>query len=279
MLSTLKSKHMDAKSRKAGKRLQVIKIGGNVIDDPAELEKFLWDFSKIKGLKILVHGGGKFASEMAKKLGISQAMLNGRRVTDAETLKVTTMVYAGLLNKTIVASLQAKGVTTLGLSGADLNMIKADKRVTGDIDYGFVGDIAEGGVNTEMISALMDTGITLVFCSVTHDGKGQLLNTNADTIASALAVALSKNYEVQLNYCFEKKGVLKNVDDENSLIKKISKLGYKVLVEGGIVSKGMIPKLDNAFLAIDKGVKSVVIGHSNELINMGNGNAGTTLIE
>lgn len=260
------------------KKLSVIKIGGNVIDDPAELEKFLVDFSKINGPKILVHGGGKIASDMAKKLGISQAMVNGRRITDAETLKVTTMVYAGLLNKTIVASLQAKGVTTLGVSGADLNVIKANKRVNAEIDYGFVGDIAEDGVNVQVISALIDTEITLVFSAITHDGKGQLLNTNADTIASALAVALSKTYDVQLNYCFEKKGVLKNVDDENSLISKISKLEYKVLIEGGIVSKGMIPKLDNAFSAIDKGVKSVVIGHSDELIKMENGNAGTKLV-
>ncbi|MGZ4055923.1 MAG: acetylglutamate kinase [Bacteroidia bacterium] len=262
------------------KKLYIIKIGGNVIDDPDELENFLLDFSKIEDLKILVHGGGKIANDLAKRLGVSQALINGRRITDAETLKITTMVYAGLINKQVVASLQAKGVNGIGLTGADGNSIVSVKRNITDIDYGFVGDVGSSGVNVEFISLLLSSAITPVFSAITHDDKGQLLNTNADTIASVLAVALSQNYEVQLNYCFEKKGVLKNIDDENSVISSITKTKYKQLLAEGIISKGMIPKLDNAFEAIQKGVKSVMIASSAELINTLNENehAGTKLI-
>jgi acetylglutamate kinase len=261
-------------------KLYVIKIGGNVIDNPKNLEKFLSDLSKIKELKILVHGGGKLATELAQRLGVEQQMVDGRRITDAETLKIATMVYAGLINKQIVASLQAKGINALGLSGADGNVIKACKRKVAEIDYGFVGDIKAADVNAELISTFLSNNITPVFCAITHNGEGQLLNTNADTIASTLAIALSKKYEVQLNFCFEKKGVLKNIEDENSVIETITPTTYKKYLEEGIISKGMIPKLDNAFEAITKGVKFVVIAHSDDLINTTkeNEHAGTKLI-
>ncbi|EFK97879.1 Acetylglutamate kinase [sediment metagenome] len=262
------------------KKLQVIKIGGNVIDNPVELEKFLTDFSKVSDLKILVHGGGKVATELARKLGIEQEMVNGRRITDAETLKVTTMVYAGLINKQVVAAMQSKGVNAIGLSGADADTIKASKRKVVDIDYGFVGDIESSGVNVEMISVFLENGITPVFSAITHNGEGQLLNTNADTIASALAVALSKKYEVQLNYCFEKNGVLRDVEDDNSVINVITKDSYKQLLSEGIIFKGMIPKLDNSFDAIKNGVSAVMIANSKDLIKItnNNGNTGTKLI-
>ena len=262
------------------KKLYIIKIGGNIIDDENALEKFLADFSMIDELKFLIHGGGKMASEMAKKLGVSQAMVNGRRITDGETLKITTMVYAGLINKQIVASLQAKKVNAIGLSGADANMIQATKRNSVDIDYGFVGDVYPAEVNTELLSLFIDSGLIPVFSAITHDGNGQLLNTNADTIASVLASALSVKYNVQLNYCFEKNGVLGNIEDENSVIKTITKTKYKQLLLDGTISKGMITKLDNAFSAIQNGVKSVVIAHADELINTTkNEHAGTTLID
>ncbi len=261
-------------------KLYVIKIGGNVIDNPKNLEKFLFDLSKITDLKILVHGGGKLATELAERLGIDQKMVDGRRITDAETLKIATMVYAGLINKQIVASLQSKGINALGLSGADGNVIQASKRKVGTVDYGFVGDIDGNGVNAELISTFLKNAVTPVFCAITHNGEGQLLNTNADTIASTLAIALSKEYDVQLNFCFEKKGVLKDVSNDNSVIETITPATYKQYLESGVISKGMIPKLDNAFEAITKGVKSVVIAHSDDLINTTkeNGHAGTKLI-
>src|ERR1051326_3861462 len=203
-------------------KLVIVKIGGNVIDDEKELKKFLSAFAAVRGNKILVHGGGKIASELAKKLGITQQMVNGRRITDAETLKVATMVYAGLLNKQIVTLLQSEKNNALGLSGADLDVMRAEKRKNSAVDYGFVGDILPDGINAGMIAMLLEKNIVPVFCSLTHDGKGQLLNTNADTIASSLAVAMAKKFEVQLSFCFEKKGVLKNMDDEHSLISKMN---------------------------------------------------------
>jgi acetylglutamate kinase len=195
-------------------------------------------------------------------------------------LKITTMVYAGLINKQITASLQAKNVNAIGLSGADGNAIKSNKRKVIDIDYGFVGDIDKSGINVDFISKIIESGFTPIFSAITHNGEGQLLNTNADTIASVLAVALSKQYDVQLNYYFEKRGVLKDVDDENSVIETMTKTKYKQLLTEGLISKGMIPKLDNAFDAIQNGVGSVVIAHSNELINTTNENehSGTKLI-
>ena len=261
-------------------KVYIIKIGGNVIDDPLALEKFLTDFSNIPGHKILVHGGGKMATDMAAQLDIPQQLVNGRRVTDAETLKIATMIYAGLINKQIVASLQAKKVNAIGLSGADCNSIHSNKRRVTEIDYGYVGDVHKDSVNTHFISTLFKSNITPVFSAITHDGNGQLLNTNADTIASSLAIALSWSYHVQLNYCFEKKGVLKNVDDDDSVIEIMTPKNYKQLLTDGVISKGMIPKLDNAFEAIHRGVKSVVIAHSNDLLNTTHENkhAGTRLI-
>ncbi len=262
------------------KKLHIVKIGGNVINDPAALGKFLQDFSTITGPKILIHGGGKVADELAKKLGIAQEMRNGRRITDAETLKITTMVYAGLINKQIVALLQANGVNAIGLSGADGNAMKAKKRAVLDVDYGFVGDVDSVDVNTDFISTLLINQCVPVFSAITHDGKGQLLNTNADTIASELAIALSKKYDVQLNYCFEKKGVLKDINNENSVIERITTAKYKQLLSEGAIAKGMIPKLDTAFKAIQNGVKSVMIIHSADLIKTINENQslGTSLI-
>lgn len=261
------------------KKLYIIKIGGNIIDDSVALEKFLVNFSKIEELKILVHGGGKVASELAKRMGVSQAMVNGRRITDSETLKITAMVYAGLINKQVVALLQSHKVNAIGLSGADANIIKTEKRKVEDIDYGYVGDVSSSGINSDMLSAFLGMNLVPVFSAITHDGAGQLLNTNADTIASVLAVALSEKYNVQLNYCFEKNGVLENIEDDNSVIKTITKTKYKQLLQEGVVSKGMIPKLDNAFSAIQNGVSSVVIANADELINtIQNEHSGTTLI-
>lgn len=262
------------------KKLQIIKIGGNVINDAMELESFLNDFSKIDDLKILIHGGGKVATDLAIRLGVSQAMVNGRRITDKETLKITTMVYAGEINKQIVASLQSKFINAIGLSGADGNSIQTKRRKAVDIDFGFVGDVFDKSVNVELVSTFLELGITPIFSAITHDGEGQLLNTNADTIASVLAVALSKKYDVQLNYCFEKKGVLKDPDDDNSLIQEITKNKYKQLFQEGVISKGMIPKLDNAFDAIQNGAQSVIILHASDLLNkiQKNENIGTTLI-
>lgn len=261
-------------------KLYIIKIGGSVIDDEKALERFIISFSAIEGKKVLVHGGGKFVDALAEKLGVKQQMVNGRRITDAETLKLTAMVYAGLLNKQLVASLQNNGVNALGLSGADGNVITAVKRNITEHDFGFVGDVEARDINTTFISLLLNSNIVPVFCSLTHDGGGQLLNTNADTLASSIAVAMAKEYTVQLNYCFEKKGVLRDVADENSLIPVVSATNYKSLLAQGVVSKGMIPKLDNAFNAIKNGVETVVIAHADELVNTVNKkeNAGTYLV-
>ncbi|HSH64975.1 MAG TPA: acetylglutamate kinase [Bacteroidia bacterium] len=261
-------------------KIVIVKIGGNVIDDPPALEKLLTDFATLQGAKILVHGGGKLATDMASQLNVPQKMVNGRRITDLETLKITTMVYAGLINKQIVASLQSKKNNAIGLSGADGNSIQSEKRKVVETDYGFVGDIHTNSVNLPFIKSILELGITPVFSAITHDGQNQLLNTNADTIASALAVALSGFYNVQLNYCFEKKGVLKDMEDDNSVIETMTPRYYKELLKDGIISKGMIPKLDNAFEAIQKGVKSVLIAHSNDLLNTTHENkhAGTKLI-
>jgi acetylglutamate kinase len=260
------------------KKVYIIKISGNVLDDEIPLKQFIHDFAGIKEAKILVHGGGKLANDLANKLGIAQTMVNGRRITDTETLKITTMVYAGLINKQLVATLQSKKNNAIGLSGADLNMIMAQKRPVVEVDYGFVGDILNDTINTPVLSNFLEQKIVPVFSAITHDGKGQLLNTNADTIASEMAVALSKTYETHLIYCFEKKGVLKDVSDENSVIETMTKHEYHNFKNEGIISKGMIPKLDNAFTAIQKGVKEVVITHYSKLLKtLQNNNAGTKL--
>ena len=250
------------------KPLYIIKIGGNVIDNSENLHHFLKDFTALKSDKILVHGGGKVATQLSETLGIEPKLVDGRRITDIETLRVVTMVYGGLINKNIVAQLQRFGNNAIGLTGADGDFIRTKRRPVKTIDYGFVGDVDEKSINPQNIASLMEAGFTPVFCALTHDGDGQLLNTNADTIASALAVALSGLYETTLVYCFEKKGVLKDINDEESLVKDIDPQRYLELKEQQIIHSGMLPKLDNAFTAIDCGVKSVIIGHSDDLGNL-----------
>src|ERR1700709_355465 len=249
----------------AKQQLHIIKIGGNVIDNSENLYHFLKDFTALDGYKILVHGGGKVATQLSETLGIEPKLVDGRRITDIETLRVVTMVYGGLINKNIVAQLQRYGNNAIGLTGADGDFIRTKKRPVKTIDYGFLGDIDENSIKTQNIISLMVAGFTPVFCALTHDGEGQLLNTNADTIASALAVALSSLYETTLIYCFEKKGVLKDIDDEDSLIREISPAHYEELKTQRIIHSGMLPKLDNAFTAISCGVKAVIIGHSDDL--------------
>jgi len=240
------------------KNLTIVKIGGNVINNQLQLKSFLEDFSCLKGLKILVHGGGKRATEMANSLGLSPKMIGGRRITDQANLEIVTMVYAGLINKNIVARLQGLNCNALGLTGADANVIRAHKRIIEEIDYGFAGDIDE--VNDSMITTFLEAGLSPVFSAITHDKHGQLLNTNADTIAAELAQALSKKFKVELIYCFEKSGVLRNIDNEDSIIEEIDKSAYAKLKEDGIIADGMLPKLKNCYEALDKGVDIVRIG-------------------
>ncbi len=238
--------------------LHIVKIGGNVINNKGALTSFLKDFSELEGFKILVHGGGKRATEIASEMGLKPKMIQGRRVTDEANLEVVTMVYAGLLNKNIAAQLQQNNCNALGLSGADANCMLAHKRIVKEIDYGFAGDIDT--VNYQIINVFLQNKITPVFCAITHDKKGQLLNTNADTIASEVAIAMSKFFNVELNYVFELKGVLETIEDKNSVIKDINLNKYEQLVEQGIISDGMIPKLHNCFNALKKGVQKVKIG-------------------
>lgn len=249
-------------------KLTLIKVGGKIVEEKDSLDKLLKNFSLIEGHKVLVHGGGRTATQIASRLGIESTMVEGRRVTDSETLKVVVMVYAGLVNKTIVAGLQAIGQNAIGLTGADLNYMKSEKRPTGKVDYGFVGDVKE--VHPEIIANLISLGAVPVLAPITHDQKGNLLNTNADTIAGEAAKALAKYFDVSLIYCFEKKGVLYNEKDDESVILEITRENFKKLVSEGVVSGGMIPKLENAFEAIDAGVKEVIIT-SADTINNGTG--------
>lgn len=260
------------------KQLTIIKIGGNVIDNSEKLHQFLLDFTALPGDKILVHGGGKIATELGSSLGIEPKMVEGRRITDIETLRIVTMVYAGLINKNMVAQLQAKGCNAIGLSGADGNVIQAVKRPVGTVDYGFVGDLDETSVSVGTLEGLLNLNLVPVFCAITHDGNTQLLNTNADTIASAIAVAMSAVYETRLVYCFEKKGVLRDVDDEDSVVAEIKSGDFETLKQTGVVSGGMIPKLHNAFEAIRQGVKAVYIGKADELPQLDTAGFGTRLI-
>ncbi len=246
-------------------KLTIVKIGGNVINNDKALTSFLADFSSIEGLKILVHGGGKKASELATQIGLIPEMMNGRRVTDKANLEVVTMVYAGLLNKKIVAQLQQQNCNAIGLSGADANCIKAHKRIVKDIDYGFAGDVDE--VNDSIIKVLLENNLIPVFCAITHDKKGQLLNTNADTIASEIASGLAKYYQVVLTYCFEKNGVLKDVSDESSVIENIDLNSYEELKNENIIIDGMLPKLENCFYALNNGVAEIIIGNQTVIIN------------
>lgn len=247
--------------------IKVIKIGGNVVDNPALLATFVKDFAALNGPKILVHGGGVMASTIQKALGQTPVMIEGRRVTDADTLKVVTMVYAGWCNKNIVALLQAEGCNALGMSGADANVIKAVKRPATPIDYGFVGDIYPDGIDCNLLMSLLKAGITPVLCAINHDGEGHLLNTNADTVSSSIASALASRADVDLIYCFEKNGVLADKDDDASVIPVITPSEYACLKAGGVVADGMIPKLDNSFKAIASGVRSVIIKHASNLAN------------
>ncbi len=245
------------------KELRILKIGGNVLADDQLLDTMLTTFANWTGPAILVHGGGRSASEFSRRLGIEAKMIDGRRITDAPTLDVVTMVYAGLVNKKIVAALQAKNCNALGLSGADANVIRAHKRKVTTVDYGFAGDIDE--VDDRAIKALLEAGFSPVCCPITHNRQGQLLNTNADTIASALAVALARHYSVSLRYCFEKPGVLRNAEDDSSQIAILSSLLYQELKQKGLIHSGMLPKLDNAFGALEKGVREVLIGNPTSL--------------
>lgn len=240
------------------KKLSIVKIGGNVIEDKTELNRFLVNFSKLEGLKILVHGGGKLATKLASRMGIETKMTNGRRITDAKSLEVITMVYGGLTNKNIVAQLQALGTNAIGLTGADGNTIQAHKRPVKEVDFGFVGDL--DGINAELIDALLSNGLTPAFCAISHDGHGQLLNTNADTIASEIAIGMSKNYETTLYYCFEKKGVLRDVSDEDSVIAHIDSKSYNDLLDKKVIVEGMLPKMHNCFQALKQKVDKVCIG-------------------
>ena len=264
-------------------KLYVIKIGGNIIDDAEKLNQFLQSFSSIESPKILVHGGGKLATKLAKQLGIEQQMIDGRRITDAETLKIVTMVYAGSINKNIVAKLQSHHCNSIGLSGADGNCIVSHKRGSnsplgiGGIDYGFVGDV--DAVNSSLLKSLLDQNIAVVLAPITVDTNGQLLNTNADTIAQETAKALSSLYNVELIYSFEKSGVLLDVNDETSVIASIDPASYNKLKEEKKIFEGMIPKLDNAFAALQSGVTKVIIGKAEELDQLISGNSGTSIVQ
>ena len=255
--------------------LFIIKIGGNIIDDEQKLSSFLDDFAAIEGKKILVHGGGKLATKMAEQMNIPQQVIEGRRITDAETLKIVTMVYAGYINKNIVASLQARQCNALGLCGADGDSILAHKRKHPVMDYGYVGDV--DAINAGLVSSLLEKNITPVFAPITHDQQGQLLNTNADTIAQELAKGMSHAFEVSLIYSFEKSGVLLDADNDTTVIPVINPASYKKLKAEEKIFAGMIPKLDNAFAALDSGVKKVIIGKADYLSDLVKGRAGTTI--
>lgn len=255
--------------------LYVVKIGGNIIDDEGKLSSFLSEFAGIGNNKILVHGGGKLATAMAEKLNIPQQLKDGRRITDADTLKVITMVYAGYINKHIVAQLQANDCNSIGLTGADGNLVQAHKRIHHAIDYGFVGDV--DGVNSSFLEVLLSNHLVPVIAPISHDRKGQLLNTNADTIASEIAKSLAPYYTVCLIYCFEKEGVLQNVSDDSSVVKHLTKAKYHHLKAEGIISAGMLPKLYNAFEALETGVNKVIIGNAHSLAKLAQGDAGTII--
>jgi len=241
-------------------KLKVIKIGGEIINNEHKLNEALKRFTAVKEKKILVHGGGKLATELSMKLGIKPRMHKGRRLTSRDDMDIVTMVYAGLINKKIVAGLQQSGCNALGLSGADANVILSEKRPVNEIDYGLVGDIKS--VNNHLINMLLTNGITPVFCAITHDKTAQLLNTNADTVASEIAVAMSDLYEIELVYCFDKKGVLRDITDSESVIEKIDSLSYTELVNDGVINAGMLPKLKKGFDALEHKVSKVIIGNA-----------------
>lgn len=246
-------------------KLVLIKVGGKIVEEENTLRLLLKDFAAIEGHKVLVHGGGRSATKLAAELGVETKMVNGRRITDADMLRIVTMVYGGLVNKNIVAKLQALGVNALGLTGADMNLIRSEKRPVKEVDYGYVGDVKE--VNAELLAGLIKQGIVPILAPLTHDKEGHLLNTNADTIAGEAAKALAKYFEVTLMFCFEKKGVLMDENDDESVIPEINREAFKKYVDEGIIQGGMIPKLENAFQAIDAGVRRVVITQASEINN------------
>lgn len=245
------------------KKLTIVKVGGKIVEEEQTLRQLLNDFSQIEGHKLLVHGGGRSATKLAADLGIESTMVNGRRITDADMLRVVTMVYGGLVNKNIVAGLQAEGVNALGLTGADMNLILSEKRPVKDVDYGFVGDVKK--VNADLLANLIAQGVVPVLAPLTHDKQGNMLNTNADTIAGETAKALASHFDVTLMFCFEKKGVLRDENDDNSVISEINRDTFNQLVEEGVIQGGMIPKLENAYQAIDAGVKEVIITQASNI--------------
>ena len=257
-------------------KLYVIKIGGNIIDHEEKLSSFLEEFARLQAPKILIHGGGKLASRLAEELNIPQQMVEGRRITDADTLRIVTMVYAGYINKSIVAKLQACGCNALGLCGADGNAIQAHKRILAERDFGFAGDVDV--INALFLQSLLGQNITPVLSPITHDKKGQLLNTNADTIAQEIAKAMSDLFEVSLVYSFEKPGVLLDAADDTSVISRINPASYRELKEKNLVFAGMIPKLDNAFAALKSGVSQVIIGQAEHIRGLVEGTSGTTIV-
>lgn len=259
--------------------LFVIKIGGNVLDDESIYKSFLKDFATITGKRILVHGGGKMATSIGKKIGIEPNYVNGRRITDEQTIDLVTMVYGGLINRKIVAQLQSYACDSIGLTGADANIIPASKRSVSEIDYGYVGDVNTAQIATQKLLLFLKNNITPVIAPLTHNCKGQILNTNADTIASSVAIALSGIYNVRLIYCFEKKGVLENLHDDNSVINCISRQLYTQLVDEGKLIEGILPKIENAFSAIENGVKEVLIGDAANLLQNTTNNIVGTLIK
>ena len=262
-----------------GGKLFVIKIGGNILDNAVAQQLFLQQFADVSAKKILVHGGGKIATTIGKKLGIEPNYINGRRITDEATIDLVTMVYGGLINKKIVATLQSMNCNAIGLTGADANIIPANKRPAAEIDYGFAGDIKNEEIAINNLQAFLVNNMVPVIAPLTHDGQGQMLNTNADTIASSLAVALSKQYDVRLIYCFEKKGVLENVEDEASVISLINKEKYQQLLTEKKLADGILPKIENAFAAINSGVQEVLIGDANDLLQNITENTVGTLIK
>jgi len=258
--------------------LRVIKIGGNVINNADLLQRFLVDISNIEGPFILVHGGGNIATTVAEQMGIQQTLVDGRRITNAETLRVAVMVYAGLINKTIVANLQALNCQAMGFTGADGNLVRSTKRVSTEIDFGFVGDVEVSGINVAKFSEIIHSGTVPVICSITHDGRGTLLNTNADTMAARIAVALASPFQVNLTFCFEQVGVLSEPSNPASLLTTLSKSACENLKATGAVTAGMIPKLDNAFWAFEQGVSSVSICHAQHIASASAKFIGTTLV-
>ncbi len=256
-------------------KITVVKIGGNVIDNEIAFAAFMERFAKMEGKKILIHGGGKIATRLAKDMQVPTTMIEGRRVTDKAMLDIVVMTYAGLINKQVVATLQSYGCNAIGLSGADGNAIKATKRAANPIDFGFVGDIDPADVNSELLKVLLQAGITPVFCAIMHNKEGVLLNCNADTVASSVALGASRIAATDLIFCFEKRGVLRDVNDDDSVIKLVTKENFPSLKAEGVISDGMIPKIENALRAVSMGVKRVCIKHSDELL----AESGTSITE